>query len=286
MDLDVVVELAGHTDTKILRLFRHRLAPVQLTYLGFPSTTGLDAFDGRITDIDADPPGSESQYTEPLQRLDRCAWAYLPSDLPPIRERASGEPVRFGSFNRIEKLSPTLLSAWRAILEAVPTARLQLRTRALEQPSVRQRLLAHFPSDQHARIEFARWVTDERAAIVGYGDIDIALDSFPYHGTTTTCDALWMGVPVVSWQGEWSASRVGGSLLAAVGLRDLAVSSRDAYIAKAVELANDAPRRAGFRQRARAILASSALGDPAGLAASLEALFERLTTRARERPSW
>jgi protein O-GlcNAc transferase len=286
MDLDVVVELAGHTDTRVLRLFRRRIAPVQLTYLGFPSTTGLDAFDGRITDIEADPAGSEAQYTEPLQRLDRCAWAYVPTELPPIQERPSDEPFRFASFNRIEKLSPTILGAWRAILEGAPAARLRLRSRALEEPSVRERVLAHFPPDVRPRLEFASWVHDERNAILGYGDIDVALDSFPYHGTTTTCDALWMGVPVVSWQGEWSASRVGGSLLAAVGLRDLAVSSREAYVAKAIELANDTPRRADFRRRAREILASSVLGDPAGLAASLEDLYARLTTRARERPSW
>ncbi len=270
--LDVVIELNGHTDDAVLMAFEERLAPVQLSWLGYPSTTGLDRFEGRITDADVDPPGTDAQFSEPLVRLPRCMWAFVPTTLPEVATRPPDGRITFGCFNRVSKLSRATTDAWSELLRRVPGSRLLLRARSFADPAVRARALDRFGA-QADRVEFAPFAPNEAAALAGYGEVDVALDTFPYHGTTTTCDALAMGVPVVSWQGELPASRVGRSLLRAVGLGDLAVEGREGFVEQAARLAGDGPRRAALRSTLRSAMLDGALGDTEGLARALEDAF-------------
>jgi len=281
LGIDVLVELNGLTDHEVVGLLEERLAPVQLTYLGYPSTTGLDGYDGRITDPWVDPPGVDAQYSEPLVRLPRTMWTFPSDGLPEVRDRPADAPIAFGSFNRPEKLSPTILGVWREILGRVPGARLRLRSRMLSEGVVRRRLLDMLGVELEARVDILPFAPGEHGAYTGYAELDVALDTFPYHGTTTTCDALVMGVPVVSWQGDVPASRVGRSLLTSVGLEDLSVDSRSAYVEAAVALADDAPRRRLLRRTLRERVRSGPLGDAAGLARALETLYESMARATR-----
>jgi predicted O-linked N-acetylglucosamine transferase (SPINDLY family) len=282
LELDVVVELNGHTDDAVMMALEDRLAPVQLSYLGYPSTTGLDRFDGRITDAVVDPAGTEAQYTEPLVRLPRCMWAFVPRGLPDVVERPPAGVITFGCFNRVGKLSRTILDAWAEILRRVPESRLLLRARGFAHPSVRARALERF-GEVAGRVGFADFAPNEGAAFAGYGAIDVALDTFPYHGTTTTCDALVMGVPVVSFCGALPASRVARSLLGAVGLGDLVAEDREGYVERAVGLARDADRRASLRTSLRDAVRGGPLGDAAGLAGALEEAYAACLETARAR---
>ncbi|HTJ81579.1 MAG TPA: hypothetical protein VL400_07630, partial [Polyangiaceae bacterium] len=187
----------------------------------------------------------------------------------------------FGGFNRPEKMSPRLLAAWREILLRADRSRLVVRGKAFAGSGVRDRFFAMLGHDLEPRVDVAPYAPGEMGAYAGYAAMDVALDTFPYHGTTTTCDALAMGVPVVSWQGGTPPARVGRSLLAAVGLADLSVDGRDAYVAKALELAADTERRRELRRTLRDRLRASPLGDPVGLARALEELYRALVEQRR-----
>jgi predicted O-linked N-acetylglucosamine transferase (SPINDLY family) len=280
--IDILVDLAGHTAGNRLRAFAARPAPVQVTYLGYPNTTGVPAVDYRFTDALADPPGeADTLYTEKLIRLPRCAWCYRPPDPSPhhnpLPAQESGA-VTFGSFNMPAKLSEETLDLWSQLLAAVPNSKLMLKFAALSEQSMR---------DHFARLFAARGVAESRLILRGrdeavkhhlrsYHEIDIALDTFPYHGTTTTCDALWMGVPVVTLIGNAHVSRVGASLLNAVGLDDLVTTTREQFIATAAALAGDLPRLAKLRSTLRGVMQKSPLMDAAGLAREIERSYREI----------
>ena len=278
--VDILIDLAGHTAYNRLSLFATRAAPVQMTYLGYCNTTGLDAVDWRITDAWADPPGlTESLHSEELLRVSHGFLCFQPhADAPAPRPPpacADGR-VTFGSFNLPAKISPATLTLWAEILRRVPDSRLLLKS-PLADPATRSSLaqrLAASPLAGHD-VQVLGRVADERDHLAAYGGVDVALDTWPYGGTTTTCEALWMGVPVVTLTGGSHASRVGASLLTRLGAPELVAETPAAYIAAAVGLATDLDRLVALRSSLRARMASSGITDATAFARSFGEALRR-----------
>lgn len=272
--IDILIDLGGHTEFNRLGVFARRPAPVQVTWLGYPDTTGLPSIDYRITDAAADPaPEADQRHTERLLRLAPCFLCYQPPpDSPAIADRGTQGCIVFGCFNTLYKVNRGTIEIWARILHAMPESRLVLKSASLEHAQTASRLLDCF--DQHgiarSRIELRPWATERADHLTVYNGIDIALDTFPYNGTTTTCEALWMGVPVVSLAGDLHMSRVGATLLPAAGLPDLVAASADDYVRVAVNLAHDTARRRAMRGHMRAKLAASPLLDHSSLVSGLE----------------
>ena len=269
---DVLVDLAGHTGINRLPLFARRLAPVQVTYLGYPDTTGLDAMDFRFVDAITDPPGeADALSTEQLLRFAPTAWSYQPpadAPEPALPTGIEGRPVTFGCFNTFAKVSDSTIHAWSRLLAAVPHSCLLLKAHGLDEPAMAERIRARFAEAgvDGTRIELLGRTREPASHLALYGRVDVALDPFPYHGTTTTCEALWMGCPVVSLQGDRHASRVGASLLAAIGNSEWIARDWDEYVAIATRLAQDGKKRAELRTSLRESLRRSPLLDHAGQA--------------------
>lgn len=282
--IDILVDLAGHTAGHRLLLMARRPAPVQVTYLGYPNTTGLKEIDYRVTDALADPPGeADALHSERLVRLPRCGWCYRPpDDAPPVAaeppsDRRDGR-ITFGSFNAHAKTSPQTVAAWAAVLRAAPGSRLLLKAYALGESDTRQLLLKRFADAGIGaeRLDLRGPTATRAEHLAAYGEVDVALDPFPYNGTTTTCEAMWMGVPVVTLAGRSHIARVGVSLLSAVGLGDLVASSPEQYVATATALAADAARRQELRRNLRATMAASPLCDGAAMTRALEAAYRAM----------
>ncbi len=278
LELDVVVDLVGHSSLGGLELLAERVAPLTASYLGYPSTTGLATIDVRITDAQCDPPASQPDFSERLSYLGRCAWVYQPREALPELSRVDGPPT-FGCFNRVCKWSATQLDLFAAVLQAVPGAKLLLKARGTQDPLVRERVLRRLSEHGVAqRVELREWSPSYQLALADYRHVDVTLDTYPYAGTTSTCDSLLMGVPVVSLSGGTPASRVGRSLLAAVGLPDYAVSSKQAYVHKAAQAMSQREQLAAERPAQRDRLLHGPLGDADGFVRALRALFERELT--------
>lgn len=261
--LDVVVDLAGHFAQNRLPLLARRVAPVQVTYLGYPDTTGLQAITHRLVDKWTDPAGeSEERATENLLRFSDCAWCYAPSDeAPEPQEPDASHPITFGSFNNFLKCTPQVLALWGRILQAVPDSQLFIKCANLEDPDAKKSVEEKITGAGIAleRVLLQGMQEDMRDHLAHYAKVDVALDPFPYNGTTTTCEALWMGVPVVSLVGARHSARVGLSLLAAVGRAEWATANEDAYVAQAVELAQQSRRIPGAREALREQMRTSIL---------------------------
>lgn len=278
--IDILVDLAGHTGDNRLLVFAEKPAPVQVSYLGYPGTTGVAAIDYRISDARADPPGEADRFS--VERLLRPWPTYFcyrlqQGDSPecgPLPARAAGN-VTFGCFNNLPKISPAFLDAAAQVLTAVPGSRLILKCRTLSTPHVAERFRERFRRSgiDLARVELRGWQATFGGHLEAYRSIDIALDSFPYNGATTTCEALWMGVPVVSLVGDRHAGRMGSSLLCAVGLEELVAKDVAGYVKTAAALAGDLGRlealRSGMRERVRC----SPLMDEAGFTRALEQCY-------------
>ncbi len=267
---DVLFDLAGHTGLNRLPLFARRLAPVQITYLGYPDTTGLRAMDYRFVDAITDPVGeAEAGHTEQLVRFAPTAWSYAPpADAPEPAPPpcVAGAPVTFGCFNNFAKITDVTLGAWARVLAAVPGSRLLLKGHGLDAPdfaaALRPRLAA--AGLDPARVELLGRTSGLAAHLALYARVDVALDTSPYHGTTTTCEALWMGRPVVTLPGDRHASRVGASLLTAAGHPEWIAADWDDYVRRAADLARDPARLAELSRGLRAELRASPLLDHAG----------------------
>lgn len=275
--LDILIELSGHTAGDRLFVMAARLAPIQITYCGYPNTTAVPAIDYRIVDSITDPPGAERFATEKLLRLDPCFLCYQPAPDAPAPAPRPAELV-FGSFNAIQKLSPPVLDAWAAILQRVPNSRLLLKSGGLRDPSVAARIRRAF-SDRDIpaeRLDLVPWAPTPAEGLALYSRIAVALDTFPYNGTTTTCEALLMGAPVVTLRGSTHAGRVGASLLSAVGLPELIAESAEQYIDLAVALAADADRRADLHAELRDRLLDSPLCDGPAFARRFESALRSL----------
>lgn len=274
--IDILVDLAGHTGYNRLRVFAMKPAPIQATYLGYPNTTGLTAIDYRLTDARADPPGAADKLSaEKLVRLPACFHSFRPledsPEVAPLPSAAAGH-VTFGCFNNFAKLSDGFLDAAARVLAAVPGSRLILKGKPLGIPRIADRIRQRFLRAGVAadRLELVAWKKSPADHLAAYASVDIALDSFPYNGTTTTCEALWMGVPVVAFAGDRHAARVGVSLLHAVGLDELVAKDVDGYVATAVRLAADTAKLTEFRASLRDRVRRSPLRDEAALTAAIE----------------
>jgi predicted O-linked N-acetylglucosamine transferase (SPINDLY family) len=286
--VDILVDLGGHTASSRLTMFALKPAPVQVSYLGYPNTTGLAAIDYRLTDAWADPPGlTDRWHTEQLIRLPGGFLSYTPpANLPDVAPlpAASNGFVTFGSYNNFAKTSQSTIALWTAVLDAVPNSRLLLKASFLDDPGTAAEIIALFAAagSDPQRITLRGRTRGHLDHIRSYGALDIALDPHPYNGTTTTCEALWMGVPVLTLAGDRHSSRVGTSILTAAGLDDFIAVSPEDYVARARSLSSDLQGLASLRLRLREQVAASPLADPKRLARAIEAAYLRLW-RLRER---
>jgi len=283
--IDILVDLTGHTAKNRIPVFARKPAPVQVTWIGYPSTTGLSSIDYKIVDSYTDPPGTnEKYYTERLVRLPGCFLCYLPEkDAPDVNNLPALENghVTFGCFNNFAKVSREILLLWTRVMQALPGSRLIMKSRGLSSKGVHQGISDFFRQEgiEEGRIELLSWTPSVGEHLALYNRIDIALDTFPYHGTTTTCEALWMGVPVMTLEGETYASRAGVSLLRNAGLSELIAQTPEEYVQIAVRLASDSVGLANLRLQLRDRVNRSPLTDAKGFAANLEKVYQEMWTR-------
>ncbi|HSZ56228.1 MAG TPA: tetratricopeptide repeat protein [Tepidisphaeraceae bacterium] len=273
-NIDVLVDLTLHMTGSRLLLFARKPAAVQATWLGYVGTSGLAAIDFRISDPFLDPPGTEEPYVERTVRLPRCYWCYEPAAIAaPVNAlpALSAGHVTFGCFNNFMKVTPQTLDLWAKILATVPGSRIVIHSHA---GSHREQAKGRFGKlgIDASRVEFVAMAPTAQY-LRQHHQIDIALDPFPYGGGTTTCDALWMGVPVVSLAGHTAVGRAGVSLLNNVGLTQLVAQTPQQYVSIAAALAADPAKlaeiRAGLRERMRC----SPLMDAQRFAADIEAAY-------------
>ncbi|MCW5623787.1 MAG: tetratricopeptide repeat protein [Burkholderiales bacterium] len=286
--LDVAIDLSGHTTGHRLPLFAKGIAPIQATWLGYPNTTGLEAIDWRITDTWADPPNESNDrlYAERLFRMDRTGafLAYGPRpEAPPVSPLpALGNGfVTFGSFNNLSKCSDPALALWARVLDAVPRARLLVKARSLDEPETcawfRRRFRA--AGGDIARLDLESHQPGYVGHLARYAAVDIALDSQPYCGTTTTCEALWMGVPVITLSGTTHRSRVGTTLLNAAGLPEWIASDTEEFVSIAAEAAANLEDLRALRAGLRHRLSTGPLIDVARSALDMEAALRMMVVR-------
>jgi len=277
--IDVLVDLSGHTRFNRLPVFARRPAPVQVTWLGYPGTSGLDSMDYRITDARASPEGLfDALHTETLLRLPDSQWCYQPPPdspavaPPPFLSR--GAPT-LGAFSSLAKIGPRVIALWCSLLERLAEARLLIVGLGLE--SLHEEYRARFAAAGVApeRIEL-RGFQSFRDYLALHGAVDLMLDTFPYTGGTTTCHALWMGVPVISLAGNSTASRGGASLLGAIGLEELVSETPDEYLDKACALARDRARLVALRAGMRDRMSGSPLMDVARFTRNLEGAYRSM----------
>ena len=283
--IDVLVDLAGHVGDNRLLVMARKPSPIQLTYLGYPDTTGLAAIDYRLTDVLADPPdlGAQRFYTEELAFLPDGFLCYRPPDFAPVIAPLPAEKagsVTFGSFNNNCKINPVITDLWAQVLRGNANSRLLLKLKGGDDPSIRDRYLDLFEKAGlgRARVDIHGWKSPDEH-LQTYAQMDIALDTYPYNGTTTTCEALWMGVPTVSLVGECHPSRVGLSILTRLGLEFFAASTPREYVAKATALATNLPALAQIRRTMRARIAASGLCYAKGFAGQIEAAYRQMWHR-------
>ena len=283
----ILVDLAGHTAGNRLQIFAHKPAPIQVSWLGYPNTTGLPQMDYRLTDEIADPEGEADElHSERLLRLPNGFLCYSPfEDSPEIipNDPAGKRPVTFGCFNNLTKINTQVISTWTKILNGVPDSHLILKNKQLSDKPLRDQFL-----DLFAR----QGIRADRIEIMGptptfwehldlYNRIDIGLDPFPYNGTTSTCEALWMGVPVITLCGDRHASRVGSSILTRIGFGELAAANEADYVAGAIALASDRKRLHHIKSEIGAAFRASPICDKHSFARDIESLFHEIWLKWR-----
>ncbi|MBI5658775.1 MAG: tetratricopeptide repeat protein [Nitrosomonadales bacterium] len=276
--IDILVDLSGHTAGNRMLMFARKPAPLQVTYLGYPGTSGLSAMDYRITDRYADPEENEAYYSEKLIRLPDSLCCYRPTgDMPevaPLPALQNGY-ITFGSLNNFNKVSDQCIELWSALLRAVPTSRLLMLT--VPEGTAREQLIGKFAG---------LGISAERLELHGkfpsrefhqmFRRVDIALDPFPVTGGTTTCETLWMGVPVIVLVGQRYISRVGYSFLSAAGLRDFAAHTHEDYIKVATRMGGNIPLLAEIHDGLRARMAASPLCGEAAFTRNLENAYREM----------
>ena len=266
--IDVLIDLAGHTSKSRVELFALRAAPVQISYLGYPTVTGVAEMDFRITDTVIDPGDMPALASDTPLHLPRSMFCYQPDAAPPIDPAPllRNGHVTFGSFNNVAKLSDRTLALWVRLLQQVPGARLMLKSASMAETVTRDNITHFMQAHGIApeRLLLLARLPSKTSHLSLYNSIDIALDPFPYNGATTTCEALWMGVPVVTLRGRTHTSRMGASILAAAGHAEWVASDETTFIGIAAALAADPARLTAWRQCARATLQASTLLDSAG----------------------
>ncbi|GAB3345424.1 hypothetical protein [Marilutibacter aestuarii] len=279
--IDVLVDLAGHTHGSRPQLLASRCVPRQFGYLGYLFDTGLDTCDGVIGDAFNLPPGTPSAR-RPLHVPGSFLCYTPPADAPAVAPGTARDGVVFGSFNHLAKLSPRTVALWSRTVLSLPGARLVLCALGLADPAIRTRIQARFaaaglPAD---RLELRPPVTSGLPAFLAqYADVDIALDPLPFNGGTTTLQALWQGVPVLTLPGERMAARSGLSILAGAGLSEWVAEDEDDFVARACRLADDGRARAAWRRGLRDRLRDAGSCDAARFADRFAHLLEDAVTR-------
>lgn len=270
---DILVDLTGHTSmVSRLPLLAGRLAPVQVNYLGYPDTSGVEAMDYRFTDDLADPaPEADGFATEQLVRFSPSAWSYQPpADSPEVAavRGERGSYVTFGCFNYLGKITDPMLLIWGRLLSSVPRSRLLLKGSGLETPAIKERFVGRLRGlgIDPAPFDFIGRTASTGEHLALYNRVSIALDTFPYNGTTTTCEALWMGIPVVTLKGDRHASRVGASLLTNIGHAEWIARDAEEYVGIASILAASPECLEGVKARLRGDISKSPVMDHAAQA--------------------
>ncbi|KAK2987394.1 hypothetical protein RJ640_020591 [Escallonia rubra] len=282
--VDILVELTGHTANNKLGMMACRPAPVQVTWIGYPNTTGLPAIDYRITDALADPPDTTQKHVEELIRLPECFLCYTPSPeagpTTPTPALSNGF-ITFGSFNNLAKITPKVLQVWARILCAVPNSRLVVKCKPFCCDSVRQRFLSTLEQLglEPLRVDLLPLILLNHDHMQAYALMDISLDTFPYAGTTTTCESLYMGVPCVTMGGSIHAHNVGVSLLKTVGLGHLVAKTEDEYVQLATQLASDVTALSNLRMDLRDLMSKSPLCDGSKFIVGLESTYRNMWHR-------
>jgi protein O-GlcNAc transferase len=275
--IDILVDLAGHTNSNRLGVFARRAAPVQAAWLGYFGTTGLAAMDFVIADRHVLPPEDEPDFSERVVGLPDSYLCFSPPEQAgAVAKPPAGltQPITFGCFNSRTKLNPAVFALWSRVLAAVPRSRLLLKAAQYADKTIRREIAQAFAAlgTSPERILFEP-ASPIAAMFEAYGRVDIALDPFPFAGGATTAQALWMGVPVVSLIGDTWPGRQGASLLSAAGFADWAVADPDAYVALAQRLATDRPGLIALRRDLRAAVAASPLCRADRFAGHLEAAY-------------
>jgi protein O-GlcNAc transferase len=279
--IDILVDLAGHTAGNRLLAFARKPAPVQVTWLGYPATTGMAAMDYRITDSYAEPPGmTEHLNTETLWRLPEIFCCYqthenspVVIDHPPFEDNGY---ITFGCFNNFSKVTDPVLAAWEQIMAQVPESRLLIEILGIDNPQFRASVEARL---QRLGLALDRVILEPRKRanqFVLYNKIDIALDPFPCNGGTTSFDTMWMGVPFITLAGKHFVSRMGVTILTNAGLPELIARNIDEYIGLATGLALDKDRLRRLRHNLRDRIAKSPLMDQTAFARNMEAAYREM----------
>ncbi|NKB44461.1 MAG: tetratricopeptide repeat protein [Alphaproteobacteria bacterium] len=279
--IDILIDCGGHTSDTRLSTFAMRAAPVQVSWLGYPHTTGLAAMDAHLTDAVATPPEMAPLFAEKLIALPNGFHTYRPlkgsAQLSPPPSESNGY-VTYGAFHNLAKISDSALRLWASILISVPDSRIMVKTKSFLDARVRAEFetrCARFGIDS-ARLETRSWTPPDQDHFADFEGVDVVLDATPYNGTTTTCEALWMGVPVVTLCGDRPAGRVGASLLTQIGHQEWIAETDEEYVRIAADLADDQSRLVEIRKTLRAELQRSPLGDAALFARSVESAYRSL----------
>jgi len=276
--IDILIDLAVHSGRNRLPLFARKPAPILMTYLGYAFTTGVGVVDYRITDAILDPPGlTESFHTERLLRLPNIFWCFRPpTNSPPITPLPAlgNGHITFGSANRLVKITPSVLACWSRVMQQIPSAKLRLIAPELRTDSVRAEIITLL-NNSHidaSRVSLVGSLPLENF-LAAVGEFDIALDTFPFTGGSTSCHTLWMGVPVVTRTGQTSLTRVSATILSSIGQNDLIASTQDEFVSIATALASDIPALAARRDQMRSRMQDSPLMREAAFVKTLEAAF-------------
>ncbi len=267
LKIDILIDLSGHTKGGRLDIFSHRTAPIQITYLGYPATSGLPEVDYRIGDIFCDPLENKGQNTEQILRLHHAMWNYTPwPDMPKQYTTCPFEQqgfITFGSANNHAKLQDVWIKTWAQALKAVPDSRFHIKSRSLKSPNARQQLLHFFQNKgiKQDRISIEHYSPTKADHWQALSRFDIGFDSFPYNGTTTTCDLLNLGIPVVTRSGNSHVSRTTGSILNTLGLSSWVAINDHQFIEICQEKAQNLNELRKLRQSLRTRFSSSSLGN-------------------------
>jgi predicted O-linked N-acetylglucosamine transferase (SPINDLY family)/predicted SAM-dependent methyltransferase len=280
--VDILVDLSGHTGGNRLALFARKPAPIQVSWLGYPNTTGLRRIDYRFTDAIVDPHGpSDALHTEELVRLPSGFLCFFPPpDSPEVEALPSARRgfVTFGSFNNLAKITPRVISVWSRVMLALPGSRFIMKRSSFRDAATVERYRGMFVENdiEPDRVDLIPSTDTHNEHLKIYNSIDIALDSFPYNGTTTTCEALWMGVPVVALAGDRHAGRVGMSLLQRVALDEFVAVNENDYVAKSVALARNGEKLAHLREFLRDRMSASSLCNGPAFCLTLENAYREM----------
>ena len=305
--VDVLVELTGHTANNRLGVMAMKAAPIQATWIGYPNSTGLAEVDYRITDWTTDPGESQTSklldasagehgrneaeqkrwtrqtYVETLERLPGCFLCYTPAhDAPPVAPLPATQigSVTFGTFNALAKVTEEVVATWAEVLKRVPSSRLLIKAKPFLCPDGRKHVEGLFTKngvDPNKRVDLVPLVASNSGHLSVYGHVDIALDPWPYAGTTTTCEALYMGVPTITLKGRCHAQNVGWTLTEAVGLKssDFCAESKQAYVDMAVRWATSLPELSEIRKNLRQMMLKSKLCQAEPFVRNLEGVYSK-----------